>query len=120
MSAPIVNCEELRRSLHRNERAWVATLGFGDAEKLSLIARTIELCGLCCEVEAAGRLDVRVYAANRDLYIIPPAPAPVGLSVCECGHNAGSHNSLKYNCLANRDGTHATRCKCKRYVGVPA
>ena len=36
--------------------------------------------------------------------------------VCECGHDAGSHNALRFNCLATIGGTHATRCACKAFA----
>jgi hypothetical protein len=42
------------------------------------------------------------------------------MMLCICGHDAGSHSSLRFNCLANLDGTHATRCSCKCFVSAPA
>jgi hypothetical protein len=39
---------------------------------------------------------------------------------CECGHHVGSHNSLLYNCMATTDGTHDTRCSCRKFAPSPS
>lgn len=51
-----------------------------------------------------------------------PSPGAGSEARCECGHDAGSHSSLRFNCLATQDGTHATRCSCRTYrpVSSPA
>jgi hypothetical protein len=35
---------------------------------------------------------------------------------CACGHSAGSHNATHFNCLATTAGTHATRCRCRKFT----
>lgn len=55
-----------------------------------------------------GRIDVRA-TVRAD---------PTDYSLCRCGHSGGSHNSLKFNCLATTDGTHATRCQCKAFLSA--
>jgi len=53
--------------------------------------------------------------------VVSAAPSPVGTPaptqvVCECSHDAGSHNAGTFNCLATTEGTHATRCACRKFV----
>jgi hypothetical protein len=42
----------------------------------------------------------------------------VSAHTCECGHSKASHSSLRFNCLATHDGSHATRCGCSRFISA--
>lgn len=40
------------------------------------------------------------------------------MTFCLCGHDAGSHNRLRFNCLATNDQN--LRCSCRRYAPASA